>query len=182
MAQHEVVAHRRRRRVLGALGLGAVLAAAVGVVLVVPRGPAYAPLRQTTEEGIPGTLLLELRPPPEGYRPHLSPQEAYDIAWQERPPNGVYRTLAVVTDSYYGSDASPDWVFIAKGECYPSAKGDLVSPARSGSIGETCTDADLAIVAVDANDGKPASAFLGFDASEKWVPAVAGGPAASHAA
>lgn len=169
----------RLRRFLGLFGLALLFAATGAVLLVVPRGPTYAALHQVRVEEVPGTLLLELVPPPEGFRPRLSPEEAYDIAWAQKPASGVERTLAIVRDRYFGADSSPDWVFIARNECYPAAKGDLVSPARSGSVDEACTEEHLALVSVDAHDGLPAASYLGVDIGADWVPAIAGGPEAS---
>ncbi len=137
------------------------------------RGPTYGEYRQTAQEMVPGTLTLELQPSPEGFRPKITPEDAYKIAWDEPLQGRVHRTLAVVNDTYSGADARPDWVFIARNQCYPSAKGDLVSPARSGSVGEACTDKNLAIVSVDAENGEPALSWVGFDDSESWSPANA---------
>lgn len=170
---------RSHRRPLGVLGLALLLVVVGGALLLVPRGPTYAALHQVRVEEVPGTLLIDLVPPPEGFRPRLSPEEAYDIAWAQKPESGVERTLAIVRDRYYGSDSSPDWVFIARNLCYPSAKGDLVSPARSGSADEACTEENLALVSVDATEGLPAASYRGLDLGADWVPATVGGSEAS---
>jgi haloalkane dehalogenase len=117
------------------------------------------PMQQRHDGGVIH-VTLELKAVPEGFRPTITPQQAYDIAWDQPIAGQMHRTLAVTYDTYSGGDSRPDWVFIARRQCYPSAKGDLVSPARSGMVGKTCTDKNLALVSVDAETGKPAMAFV----------------------
>ena len=162
-----------RSRLLAA-GVVAVVIILIGAVAFMVRGDAVAQARrQTLDQEIPGSLTLSLGRVPEGFRPTISADEAFRIAWDEPVGTTTYLTLAVMQDSYYGNDATPDWVFISRAQCYPSAKGDIVSPARSGTPGGGCDDRNLAVVTVDALKGEPAEAFTGYDPTSRWHPANA---------
>lgn len=144
---------------------------AIAAVLLIPRGQRYEVRRQVETQEVPGSLSFSLGAVPEGFRPQITPEEAFRIAWDEPVETETYLTLAVMEDTYYGNDLVPDWVFISRAQCYPSAKGDLVSPARTGSIAEACDERNLALVTIDALKGEPAQSYVAYDTSREWEPA-----------
>lgn len=147
-----------------------VLGVVAGTWFISQRGETYEARRQTASEKIPGTLSLSLGVVPSGFKPAVTPEEAFREAWDQPLTTTTYLTLAVMTDGYYGNDLTPDWVFISRAQCYPSAKGDIVSPARSGAPGGGCDDRNLGIVSVDANTGRPALSFVAYDPTTTWEP------------
>ena len=158
-----------RTRVLVA-ALGVLLVSVSAIWFVSQRGGAYEVRRQRESEDIPGTLTLSLGSVPKGFKPEITPEEAFREAWDEPVETTTYLTLAVMTDGYYGNDPTPDWVFVARAQCYPSAKGDIVSPSRTGVPSGGCDERNLALVAVDAIKGTPAMSFTAYDASREWEP------------
>lgn len=150
-------------------GVVALIVVAIAVVALT-RGEQYEARRQVATEDIPGTLTFSLGAVPKGFTPRVTPEEAFRIAWDEPVETETYLTLAVMQDTYYGSDPIPDWIFISRAQCYPSAKGDLVSPARAGTEDEACDERNLALVTVDALHGEPAQSFTGYDWSREWEP------------
>ena len=147
------------------------MVAVAGAVLVaLLRGGAPSERAQRVAEEVPGTLSLSLGVPEPGFRPGVTSEEAFRIAWDEPVETTTYVTLGVMEDDYYGNDARPDWIFISRAQCYPSAKGDIVSPARSGVPDGGCSDSNLALVSIDALSGEPAMSFIGFDIDQNWEP------------
>lgn len=137
------------------------------------HGPdTFGPLRQATVEAVPGTLSYELEPVGD-FRPQVTPDADY-AALAQRTPGTVTVTLATVHDTDFGTRWGPAWVFFARGVCFATSKGDVVSPARSGN--DACTDANIWVQAIDATSGATLGSFTAYDGSERWVPQREGDP------
>jgi hypothetical protein len=67
----------------------------------------------------------------------------------------------------------PAWVFVTPHTCYATAKGDLVSPGRTGN---GCTQENLYVQGVDATTGERLGGFSAFDTPTGWSPTRAGTP------
>jgi hypothetical protein len=67
----------------------------------------------------------------------------------------------------------PAWVFITPDTCFATAKGDLVSPERSGN---GCTQQNLYVQGVDATTGETLGGFSAFEPPDGWTPAREGTP------
>jgi hypothetical protein len=171
------VAGWRRVAVVGGFGL----VAAAGMSLWVDRAsgpPSYASLRQARVQEVPGTLGVTLMPPPDGFRPAVTPRDAY-LAVVSRPaPGGIVQTLAVVASPYASSgDEIPAWVIVGRGVCDASSKGDVVSVGRSepeaGRL--PCTDDNLLMAVVDARTGRLVAVYRAYDVTGTWKPARGSG-------
>jgi hypothetical protein len=171
----------RRRRILPTgrlvLTLGIVAAAAGVGVLVGGRGvPAYSPLRQASVQALPGSVEYTLAPPPADFVPRIDPTEAVALVpGAQREKASV--VLAVVREELWGrGELGPAWVVIARGVCIRGAKGELVADARDDDPnGLRCTDRWMWFVAVDATEGSILASVPAYDASMRWLPALAGG-------
>ena len=156
------------------LAVVATVAVAVGVVLVLsPGGATYDPLRQRTDQEIPGALGYALSPPPDGFRPPLTP----DQARARYPAEGaeVSVALASIRDTFEDVTYGPAWVLFARGVCLRNAKGELVSDARGNDPNNlACTDATIWILAVDTESGEPLVALTAFDDTNTWGPDLDG--------
>ena len=150
------------QRVAVAGGLG--LLAVAGTSLWVERasGPtSYASFRQARAQEVPGTLGVTLMPPPDDFRPAVTPQEAYRAVVRRPAPGGIVQALAVVSSPYArSSDEIPAWVIVGRGVCDASSKGDVVSVGRSNPEAGClpCTDDNLLMAVVDARTGRLAAA------------------------
>lgn len=133
----------------------------------------YGPLRQATIQPIPGTLSYVLEPV-EGFHPSFDPHAAY-ATLTERAPGAVIITLATVHDTDFGNTWGPAWVLFARGVCFATSKGDVVSPARSGNDG--CGETNMWVQVIDAGDGDPLGSFGAYDATTTWAPDREGDPA-----
>jgi hypothetical protein len=135
---------------------------------------SYPELRQATEEQVPGTWGLVLRPPPEDLDPAIGPREARRLAIRVQTQGEVFQTLAVVPSSFTGDDEDrAAWVVVARNLCFASSKGDLVSSSRRDPADvERCGDANLWIEIVDPMTGESLSSTSGYDQTERWVPAM----------
>ena len=136
---------------------------------------AYASKTQTRAERVPGSLDLQLAPPPEDFAASVTPDAAFRRAFESPPRGEVTRTLAVMQDtlnSSGGTAGAPAWIFFVRGVCYPQDKGDTVSAARSG-LDSPCGDDDLAVTTVDASGTDDVMSFVAVDLSEEWRPANA---------
>ena len=60
--------------------------------------------------------------------------------------------------------------------CYFTAKGDFVSPSRSGD-GDGCTPRNVLVQVVDASTGDFVAVFEAYDADLTWLPDRVGTPA-----
>lgn len=152
-----------------------VVAVVVGSWLLFFRDPpaAYAELRQTTFQEIPGTLGYAIEPPPDDLSPALSPDDV-----RERYPAGngeVHVALASVRDVYEDRVLGSGWVLVARGVCLRNSKGELVSDARGNDpVDLQCTDDQIWVLAVDPFSAEPIAALVGYDATRAWAPEVEG--------
>ncbi len=137
--------------------------------------PAYPHLRQASEEEVPGTWGLTLRPPPDDLDPAITPEEATRLAIRVDVEGEILQTLAIVPGSFVGEPEDvPAWVVIARDLCFASSKGDLVSSSRRDPKDvERCGDANLWIEMVDPITGESLASTSGYDLSEIWTPALA---------
>jgi hypothetical protein len=133
----------------------------------------YESLRQATTEPIPGTFSYELEPV-DGFHPSFDPDTAY-AKLVERAPGPVMITLATVHDTDFDATWGPAWVFFARDVCFATAKGDVVSPARSGN--DACSVANMWVQVIDATSGDPLGSFTAYDGTTTWVPTREGDPA-----
>jgi hypothetical protein len=146
------------------------------------RAIAYASLRQSTQERVPGTLDVYLEPPPAGFAPVLSPAAAYRERAAAHDRHPVSMTLAVVRQGFAENGslrrAAPSWVVISRDVCYFANKGDLISPSRaSDGKSDGCTPKNLFFQVLDARTGTQLFTIAGFDPSGRWAPARGGSPA-----
>ena len=132
----------------------------------------YEPLRQATTEPIPGTFSYVLVPVG-GFHPSFEPDTAY-AKLVERAPGPVTITLATVHDTDFDATWGPAWVFFARDVCFATAKGDVVSPARSGN--DACSDANMWVQVIDATSGDPLGSFTAYDDTTTWIPDREGDP------
>ncbi|MGH2538918.1 MAG: hypothetical protein ACRDGK_00170 [Actinomycetota bacterium] len=134
----------------------------------------YTPLHQEARQEIPGTFGYDLLPV-EGFATGVDPAEA----WRELPGAGrgadVSVTLAEVQNASQGVDWGPSWVFFTNDLCYFTAKGDFVSPARSGND-DGCTPQNVLVQVVDATSGEFRAVFEAYDADLSWLPRRVGSP------
>jgi hypothetical protein len=135
-------------------------------------GP-YAALRQAVEQPIPGTFGYVLGPPGGGAA--ADPTEAYARLLGAADDRDVALTLATVTNLDEGYEWGPAWVFVTHDLCYFTAKGDLVSPGRSGNE-DACTKRNMLVQVVDAASGDMVAAFPAFDLGLGWLPQREGTP------
>lgn len=153
----------------------AILAVAVVALLGAPcsRTPdPYAAYRQARTEDVPGTFDWQLHPPGD-FTPAISPDTAFEKVFQAGRRPEVLVVLARVGTTTDGSVWPPAWVFVSPDMCFATAKGDLVSPGRSGN---GCEDENLYVQGVDAATGETLGGFSAFDTPEGWLPARAGTP------
>ncbi len=153
----------------------ALAAAALLALLVGCRSAPdpYAAWRQTTVEEIPGTFDWQLHPVDADYRPAISPQDAYAKVFEAGKRPQAIAVLGRVGNTVDDSLRPPAWVFITPDMCFATAKGDLVSPGRSGN---GCTDQNLFVQGVDATTGETLGGISAFDPPTHWEPARAGQP------
>ena len=151
------------------------IAALVVVAVACSSSPPdpYAAYRQTQTEDVPGTLDWQIGPVPDGYRPSIGPADAYDELFTAGDRKHAYAILAQVTNTSNHSVGPPAWVFVTPHTCYATAKGDLVSPGRTG---DGCTDQNLYVQGVNATTGERLGGFTAFDTPTPWAPARAGTP------
>jgi hypothetical protein len=152
--------------------------AAVVLILVIgcskPPPDPYAAYRQTTIEKVPGTLDWQLQPVDDGFRAAIGPAQAYDELFTAGSRANAVAILARVENTTDRSLGPPAWVFVTPRTCYATAKGDLVSPGRTGN---GCTEDNLYVQGVDATTGERLGGFSAYDTPEGWSPARAGTPA-----
>lgn len=139
------------------------------------RGTTYTDLRQSRAQGIPGTLGWVLEPPPDGYDPALTPARALRLGGDANVDrSGVALTLASVRDRLAGGPGlGTAWVVVNRRICVRSAKGDVVADARGNDPNDLgCTDNNLWVVAVGADDGRVLMSEPAFDPTGAWRPAT----------
>lgn len=134
----------------------------------------YAPLHQSERQEIPGTFGYDLVPV-DGFATEVDPQ----AAWRNLPGAGrgakVSVTLAAVENPSEGVDWGPSWVYFTSDLCYFTAKGDFVSPSRSGQ-GDGCTPNNVLVQVVDAGSGEFRAVLEAYDADLTWLPERVGSP------
>lgn len=154
--------------------LAVVAAAAVGIRLAVDEGGStYPGLRQTRAQEIPGTLGWVLEPPPDGFDPALTPARALRLGGDANADRTeITMSLASVRDRLRGGPSiGTAWVVVNRSICVRTAKGELVSDARGDDPNDLgCTDKNLWVVAVGADDGRPMMSESAFDPTGTWAP------------
>jgi hypothetical protein len=134
----------------------------------------YAPLHQSERQEIPGTFGYHLVPV-DGFETDVDPIRA----WRALPGSGsgaeVSLTLAEVENPADGVDWGPSWVYFTNDLCYFTAKGDFVSPSRSGE-GDGCTSSNVLVQIVDASSGEFRAVLEAYDADLTWLPDRIGSP------
>jgi len=134
----------------------------------------YAALHQSVRQEIPGTFGYQLVPV-DGFATDVDPV----TAWRDLPGaeagTDVSVTLAEVENPAEGVDWGPSWVYFTNDLCYFTAKGDFVSPARTGD-GDGCTPQNVLVQVVDATTGEFRAVFEAYDADLTWLPERAGSP------
>ena len=133
----------------------------------------YAAFRQTTDEDVPGTFDWQLHPVDGDYRPAIAPQDAYATVFEAGKRPEAIAVLAQVGNALEDTLGPPAWVFITPDMCFATAKGDLVSPGRTGN---GCTEQNLYVQGVDATTGETLGGFSAFDPPIHWQPAREGQP------
>jgi hypothetical protein len=162
------------RRAGGAVA--AVVTVATGITWWAARpsnDDPYAALRQAVDQPIPGTFGYVLKPPDDGAR--ADPSQAYTRLLGAGDGRDVALTLATVTNADEGYEWGPAWVYFTHDLCYFTAKGDLVSPGRSGRV-DACTKQNMLVQVVDAGSGEMVAAFPAFDLERGWLPQREGTP------
>jgi len=153
--------------------------AAVVLLLVggcsTPPPDPYAAYRQTVAERVPGTLDWQLEPIEEAdFRAQVAPAQAYKELFTAGERANAIAILAQVANLSDHSLGPPAWVFVTPRTCYATAKGDLVSPGRTGN---GCTPDNLYVQGVDATTGERLGGFSAYDTPQGWTPAREGTPA-----
>jgi hypothetical protein len=156
---------------------GRALVAAAAIVLAAchssPPDP-YAAYRETASERVPGSFDWEIRPVANDFRPSLGPAQAYEKVYAAgREPDAI----AILGQAYNHLNTQPGppaWIFVTPDTCFATAKGDLVSPGRTGN---GCTQDNLYVQGVDATTGEPLGGFSAYMPPQGWEPAREGTPA-----
>lgn len=134
----------------------------------------YEALHQSERQEIPGTFGYHLLPV-DGFTTEVDPVSA----WRVLPGAGrgidVSVTLAEVESPDEGVDWGPSWVYFTNDLCYFTAKGDFVSPARTGED-DGCTPQNVLVQVVDATSGEFRAVFEAYDADLTWLPRRNGSP------
>jgi hypothetical protein len=138
-----------------------------------PPPDPYAAYRQTIVEHVPGTLDWELQPVEPDFRAQIAPADAYDELFTAGERANAVAILAQVENTSDHSVGPPAWVFVTPRTCYATAKGDLVSPGRTGN---GCTQDNLYVQGVDATTGERLGGFSAYDTVSGWMPSRAGTP------
>lgn len=134
----------------------------------------YEPLHQSERQEIPGTFGYDLVPV-DGFETEIDPA----AAWRDLPGAGrggdVSVTLAEVESPTDSADWGPSWVYFTHDLCYFTAKGDFVSPARTGED-DGCTPQNVLVQVVDATSGEFRAVFEAYDDDLTWLPDRVGSP------
>jgi hypothetical protein len=148
-----------------------VLVAAIGCSKAPPD--PYAAYRQTAAENVPGTLGWQLQPVASDFRAQVAPADAYDELFTAGQRANALAILARVVNTNDNNLGPPAWVFVTPHTCYATAKGDLVSPGRTGN---GCTKENLYVQGVDATTGERLGGFTAYEPPAGWSPLRAGTP------
>jgi hypothetical protein len=133
----------------------------------------YAAYRQTVAEDVPGTLDWGLEPVDGDFRAKVGPVDAYKELFTAGQRANAVAILAQVENTTDHTLGPPAWVFVTPHTCYATAKGDVVSPGRTGN---GCTQENLYVQGVDATTGERLGGFSAFDTPTGWSPTRAGTP------
>lgn len=133
----------------------------------------FAAYRQTAAEEIPGSFDWALEPVDEGFRAAIGPDTAFAAVFEAGGRTSALTILGRVRNTYNGAIGPPAWIFVTPHMCFATAKGDLVSPGRSG---DGCVDENLYVQGVDATTGETLGGFQAFEPAGGWTPARAGTP------
>ncbi len=158
-----------RRRALFAAALFAAIAAGCSSS---PADP-YAAYRQNQVEDIPGSFDWQLQPVARDNRATIPPQVAYEEVYGAGREPEALAILGQVHNAVEDSTGPPAWIFVTPHTCFATAKGDLVSPGRSG---DGCTDDNLYVQGVDATTGETLGGFTAYDTPLGWTPTRTGTP------
>jgi hypothetical protein len=153
----------------------ALLAAAAILLVACPASPPdpYAAYRQTQTELVPGSFDWELQPVDEDFRAAIGPGEAYEKVYAAGTQPDVTAILGRVYNRVEHTAGPPAWIFVTPDTCFATAKGDLVSPGRTGN---GCAEENLYVQGVDATTGEALGGFSAFLPPGGWTPARAGTP------
>lgn len=155
---------------------GRALVAAAAIALAAcrtaPPDP-YAAYRQTVSERVPGSFDWEIQPVPGDYRAAIGPAEAYEKVYAAGRQPDATAILGQARNDLNTEPGPPAWIFITPDTCFATAKGDLVSPGRTGN---GCTEENLYVQGVNATTGERLGGFTAFDTPTPWVPARQGTP------
>jgi hypothetical protein len=103
----------------------------------------------------------------------VGPVDAYKELFTAGQRANAVAILAQVENTTDHTLGPPAWVFVTPHTCYATAKGDLVSPGRTGN---GCTQENLYVQGVDATTGERLGGFSAFDTPTGWSPTRAGTP------
>jgi hypothetical protein len=133
----------------------------------------YAAYRQTDTEVVPGSFDWELQPVDADYRPAIGPAKAYEEVYAAGRQPDATAILGQVYNRVEHTSGPPAWIFVTPDTCFATAKGDLVSPGRTGN---GCTEDNLYVQGVNATTGETLGGFSAYMPQEGWAPARAGTP------
>ena len=133
----------------------------------------YAAYRQTQAELVPGSFDWEIQPTDADFRATIGPAEAYEKVYAAGRQPDATAVLGQVYNRVEHTTGPPAWIFITPDTCFATAKGDLVSPGRTGT---GCTQENLYVQGVDATTGETLGGFSAFMPPDGWAPARAGTP------
>jgi hypothetical protein len=137
-----------------------------------PADP-YAPYRQIDTELVPGSFDWFIEPVAADFRPSIGPAEAYEEVYGAgREPEAV-AVLGQVKNRVENTLGPPAWIFITPHTCFATAKGDLVSPGRTGN---GCSEDNLYVQGVNAETGETLGGFSAYMPVQGWTPAREGTP------
>jgi hypothetical protein len=148
--------------------------ASVTVTACAGEPDPYAAYRQTAAEAIPGSFDWALEPVDVGFRAAVGPGAAFEEVFEAGSRPTALVILGRVRNTYDGAIGPPAWIFVTPRMCFATAKGDLVSPGRTG---DGCVDENLYVQGVDATTGATLGGFPAFLPVDGWTPARAGTPA-----
>ena len=155
-----------------------VVVTAGGVTWFLLRSPAYASMRVTRSQELPGTFGGSVDPPSRWFHPSVTPERALAIVQGQAVPARAKEMLASIPPATLratGGPSTPAWVIVTPGLCFSSNKGDLVSSSRrKPSSVSRCSDRNMWVVMVNAESGKMIGSMSAYDTTGSWEPALAG--------
>jgi hypothetical protein len=155
---------------------GRALVAIVAILAVACRASPpdpYASYRQARGELVPGSFDWEIQPVDDSFRAAIGPTAAYEKVYAAGAQPAAMALLGQVYNRIEHTTGPPAWIFVTPHTCFATAKGDLVSPGRTGN---GCAQENLYVQGVDATTGETLGGFSAFMPPDGWVPARAGTP------